>query len=58
GSLHVKNAAYARDSGPIDEGCACAVCRRFSRAYLRHLFNAGEILAAILATYHNLFFYL
>lgn len=58
GNLHVKNAAYARDSGPIDARCPCAVCRRFSRAYLRHLFNAGELLAAVLASYHNLYFYL
>ncbi|MEE8201051.1 MAG: tRNA-guanine transglycosylase, partial [Candidatus Acidoferrales bacterium] len=58
GALHIKNAAYARDPGPIDPRCPCPVCRRFSRAYLRHLFNAGEMLAPILATTHNLFFYL
>jgi queuine tRNA-ribosyltransferase len=58
GKLHVRNAAYARDSRPVDERCACAVCRRYTRAYLRHLFNAGEMLAATLATYHNLYFYL
>lgn len=58
GKVHVRNAAYARDPRPVDERCACAVCRRYSRAYLRHLFNAGEMLAATLATYHNLYFYL
>ncbi|MDA2915050.1 tRNA-guanine transglycosylase, partial [Acidobacteriia bacterium AH_259_A11_L15] len=39
GALHIKNALYARDPGPIDPRCPCPVCRRFSRAYLRHLFN-------------------
>ena len=58
GRLHVRNAAFARDPRPVDERCACPVCQRYSRAYLRHLFNAGEMLAAILATCHNLFFYL
>ena len=58
GRLHVRNAAYARDPRPLDDRCACPVCRRYSRAYLRHLFNAGEMLAAILATCHNLYFYL
>jgi len=58
GKLHIRNATYARDSRPVDERCACPVCRRCSRAYLRHLFNAGEMLAATLATQHNLFFYL
>ncbi len=58
GRVHLRNAAYARDARPIDERCRCGVCRRYTRAYLRHLFNAGEILAAVLATYHNLYFYL
>ncbi|MGH9862283.1 MAG: tRNA guanosine(34) transglycosylase Tgt [Candidatus Acidiferrales bacterium] len=58
GRVHIRNAAYARDSRPLDERCRCAVCRRYTRAYLRHLFNAGEIAAAVLATYHNLYFYL
>ena len=58
GVVHIRNAAYTRDSRPLDENCACAACRRYSRAYLRHLFHAGEMLAAILATHHNLFFYL
>jgi queuine tRNA-ribosyltransferase len=58
GKLHIRNATYARDPRPVDERCACPVCRRYSRAYLRHLFNAGEMLAATLATQHNLYFYL
>ncbi|HXE76574.1 MAG TPA: tRNA guanosine(34) transglycosylase Tgt [Candidatus Xenobia bacterium] len=58
GVVHIRNAQYARDPRPLDQNCACAVCWRYSRAYLRHLFNAGEILAATLATHHNLHFYL
>jgi queuine tRNA-ribosyltransferase len=58
GKLAVKNARYAEDDGPLDPACRCAVCRRYSRAYLRHLFLAGEMLAAILTTHHNLYFYL
>ena len=58
GKVVVKNARYARDEGPLDPACGCSVCRRYSRAYLRHLFNAGEMLGATLATYHNLHFYL
>jgi queuine tRNA-ribosyltransferase len=58
GRLAIKNAQYSRDAGPLDPACVCAVCRRYSRAYIRHLFAAGEMLAAMLATYHNLRFYL
>ena len=58
GKLVIRNACYARDPGPLDPACECRVCRRYSRGYIRHLFVAGEILAAILATYHNLHFYL
>jgi queuine tRNA-ribosyltransferase len=58
GRLNIKNAAWARDGRPLDERCACSVCRRHSRAYLRHLFTAGEMLAAILLTHHNLAFFL
>jgi queuine tRNA-ribosyltransferase len=58
GRLLIKNARYASDPRPIDESCRCAVCRRYSRAYLRHLFLSNEILAAILNTHHNLHFYL
>ena len=58
GRLNIKNARYADDSGPPDPRCACYTCRHFSRAYLRHLFVAGEISAATLNTLHNLTFYL
>ncbi|MFB3920781.1 MAG: tRNA guanosine transglycosylase [Terriglobia bacterium] len=58
GKLVIKNARYARDERPLDPACACAVCRRYSRGYIRHLFVAGEMLAGILATHHNLYFYL
>ena len=58
GRLNVKNARYAEDLAPPDPDCACYTCRRFSRAYLRHLFVAGEMTAATLNTIHNLFFYL
>ncbi|MFA0888890.1 MAG: tRNA guanosine(34) transglycosylase Tgt [Synergistales bacterium] len=56
GRLNLKNAAFARDFAPIDPGCDCMVCRRFTRAYLRHLYKAGEILAARLCSWHNLHF--
>jgi len=58
GKLVVKNAAYARDESPLDPACGCPVCRRYTRAYLRHLFLAHEMLAAMLTTSHNLHFYL
>jgi queuine tRNA-ribosyltransferase len=58
GRLLIKNVRYANDPRPIDEECACAVCRRYSRAYLRHLFMTNEMLGAILNTRHNLYFYL
>ena len=58
GRLIIRNLEYARDSRPIDENCNCAVCRRYTRAYLRHLYTSGEFLATILNTHHNLYFYL
>jgi queuine tRNA-ribosyltransferase len=58
GHLIIRNTEYARDSRPIDENCNCMVCRRYSRAYLRHLYTSGEFLATILNTHHNLYFYL
>jgi queuine tRNA-ribosyltransferase len=58
GRVNIKRAEYAEDDGPIDPDCGCYVCRTFSRAYLRHLFRAGEILASRLNTYHNLYYYL
>jgi queuine tRNA-ribosyltransferase len=58
GRLHIRQARFARDPRPVDESCACAVCQRYSRAYLRHLFVAEEMLGRTLNSYHNLFFYL
>jgi queuine tRNA-ribosyltransferase len=58
GRVLIKNARYAADTRPIDPQCSCSVCKRYSRAYLRHLFAAGEITASILATHHNIHFYL
>jgi len=58
GKLVIKNARYAKDERPLDPLCGCAVCRRHSRAYIRHLFVAREMLGGILATHHNVYFYL
>ncbi len=58
GPLSIKAASYARDERPVDPACDCYTCRTFSRAYLRHLFVAGEILGLRLNTLHNLHFYL
>ena len=58
GPLHIKNAPYADDPRPVDMACGCMVCRRYSRAYLCHLFRANEILGAILNSHHNVFFFL
>ena len=58
GRLLIRNAQYAKDPRPIDEACRCAVCQRYSRAYLRHLYSTGEFLSVILNTHHNLYFYL
>jgi queuine tRNA-ribosyltransferase len=58
GRVLIKNARYIDDQRPIDPQCSCSVCRRYTRAYLRHLFAAGEITGAILATHHNVHFYL
>jgi queuine tRNA-ribosyltransferase len=58
GVINIKNARYAEDDGPLDPECGCPVCGRYSRAYLRHLFMAGEITSAALNTLHNLHFYL
>lgn len=56
--LSLKNAAFAEDPGPIEEGCECYSCQNFSRSYLRHLIKAEEILGLRLVTLHNLHFYL
>ncbi len=58
GVLVIKNAQYAEDRRPPDPDCGCYTCRHFSRAYLRHLFMAGEMTAGTLLTVHNLYFYL
>ena len=58
GKVIIKNAQYARDERPLDPDCTCAVCRRYSRRYLRHLFVTGEMLGPMLTTHHNLHFYL
>jgi queuine tRNA-ribosyltransferase len=57
GRLNVKNKQFAEDENPPDLACGCPVCRRYSRAYLRHLVQAGEPLAATLNSIHNLAFY-
>jgi len=57
GTMHLKNAPYAEDSRPIEEGCTCPACREFSRAYIRHLVKAEEILGLRLISMHNLHFY-
>lgn len=57
GRLNLRNAQYESDPGPLDPHCACAVCQTFSRAYLRHLLKAGEILAIRSLSYHNIAFY-
>jgi len=58
GKLNIKNARYTKDQMPLDEACNCSVCRRHSRAYIRHLYQSGEMLASILLTHHNLAFFL
>jgi queuine tRNA-ribosyltransferase len=58
GKISIKQARYAGDEGPLDPNCSCRVCRRYSRAYLRHLYAANEVLAQVLNTIHNLSFYL
>ncbi|MFQ5769451.1 MAG: tRNA guanosine(34) transglycosylase Tgt [bacterium] len=57
GALNVKNACYKEDFRPIDESCGCYVCLNFTRAYIRHLFQTGEILGFRLGSLHNLYFY-
>jgi queuine tRNA-ribosyltransferase len=57
GKLSIKRAEFANDPRPLDEACDCYCCRNFSRAYLRHLYTAGEILSAQLNSLHNLYFY-
>jgi queuine tRNA-ribosyltransferase len=56
GRINIKNAVFERDFGPIDETCDCYACRNFTRAYIRHLYKCGEILASRLCSWHNLHF--
>jgi queuine tRNA-ribosyltransferase len=58
GKLNIRNAKFAKDTEPLDFDCPCSVCRRYSKAYLRHLYQTGEMLAAILISHHNLAFFL
>ncbi len=57
GKINIKNAKYAGDDRPIEEGCGCPACRRYSRAYIRHLHVAGEMLGLRLCVLHNLYYY-
>ena len=57
GKFNIKNAAYIEDMRPIEEGCQCPACRKYSRAYIRHLIKAGEMLGLRLCVLHNLYFY-
>ena len=57
GKININNAKYAEDDRPIEEGCGCPACRRYSRAYIRHLHKAGEMLGLRLCVLHNLYFY-
>ncbi len=57
GAVNIKNARHADDPRPLDEACGCPCCRGYSRAYLHHVFKAGEIIAAMLLTWHNLHYY-
>ncbi len=58
GKVSIKQMRYAQDEGPLDPACDCRVCQRYSRAYLRHLYAANELLAQVLNTVHNLYYYL
>lgn len=58
GRINIKNARYKNDARPIDESCKCETCSRYSRAYIRHLYISGEILASVLSSLHNISFYL
>lgn len=58
GKVIIKASRYAHDTGPLDLGCRCYTCRHFSRAYIRHLFNAGELLGGRLVSYHNIYFFM
>jgi len=57
GKINLLNSKFELDASPIDEGCQCPACRNYSRAYIRHLFKAKEMLAMRLCVLHNLYFY-
>ena len=58
GKINIRNARFAEDEGPLDPECECSVCKRYSRAYLRHLYQAGEMTAATMLSHHNVAYYL
>ena len=58
GKINIRNAKFAKDGEPLDNDCPCSVCQRYSRAYLRHLYQTGEMLASVLISHHNLAFFL
>jgi queuine tRNA-ribosyltransferase len=58
GPMNIKNEKFRTDTRPLDESCSCKICTRYSRSFIRHLFNVGEMTAGIMMTYHNLHFYL
>ena len=57
GQVNLKNARHAEDPRPLDEACTCPACRGYSRAYLHHVFRAGEMISGMLLTWHNLHYY-
>jgi len=57
GPVRLRNAVHAKDQSPLDPECPCVACQRYTRAYLRHLFVAGEMLGPILASLHNITYY-
>ena len=58
GPINIKKEKFKEDTAPLDENCSCKVCQKYSRSYIRHLFNVGEYLGGALMTYHNIYFYL
>jgi queuine tRNA-ribosyltransferase len=58
GKVNIKQARYVRDESPLDANCSCPVCRRYTKAYLRHLYASGELLAQVLNTIHNIAHYM
>lgn len=57
GQINIKNARHQDDPRPLDENCSCPACRSYSRAYLHHVFRAGEMISGMLLTWHNLHYY-